>query len=190
MKKLSRTTITAHVLGACMLVFMGNCQADDSCQITLSQPLLDLHMLNKSEAIKSAQGWNQMQDVDVNVSVFCPTERTIAVFFAGSAGDKGRFKFGQQSGLSLKVSQLSLDGKQYAVTKIVHPGSLTNFDSVADIQPIYNHQGIIATSGNRAVEGQQMNFTLTVTPYVKESEFKASDRQTLSSDLALAVMDN
>lgn len=178
------------VLMTCILVLAGACQAADDCQITLSTSTMDMKTLRKDDAVKSAQGWNQLQEQDVNVSVFCPTPRNMSVFFGGSAGEQGRFKFGGHSGLSIKASQLTLDGQSYDIARSRHPGNFSSFESAAETQRIYNQQGIIAVSGNAAVEGQQMNFTLTLTPVLKDEEFSVTDRTTLSTGITLAVIDS
>ncbi|MCS2155563.1 hypothetical protein MUU48_01125 [Scandinavium sp. H11S7] len=173
-----------------ILVFAGSCQAESDCQITLSKPVIDLKTLRKDEVIKSAQGWNQLQEQDINVSVFCPTSRNMAVFFGGRAGEKGRFKFGTQSGLSVNVSHLTLDGQRYEIARTQYPGNFSSFDSVAETQQIHSQQGIIAVSGNAVAPGQQMNFTLTLTPLLKDVEFMVTDKTTLSTGITLAVIDN
>lgn len=189
MKNLFRIRLaTASVLLASLLAFAGVCQADDDCQITLSQPTMDLQVMRKGDAVKSAQGWNQLEERDVSVSVFCPESRNFAVFFSGTAGEKGRFRFGEQSGLSVKISQMTLDGQPYQVAKTLNPGNFNSFESAGEMQLIHSRQGVMAASGNNIIQGQQMNFTMTVTPFIKEGEFPVSDRTTVSSDLALTVV--
>lgn len=158
--------------------------ANSDCQMTLSQPEVDLQVLRQDEAVKTGQGWSVMQEKDINVNVFCTTPRKMAVFFHGNAGDKGYFRFGSQSGLSGKVSQLMVDGQHYPMAKTVNPGSAT------EELLVHNREGIMAVNGNSAVQGQQMNFRLTLTPVLKESEFKVSDRTTLTSDIGLVMIDD
>ncbi|MCS2167441.1 hypothetical protein [Scandinavium manionii] len=163
--------------------------ADDDCQITLSQATVDLRTLRKEEAIKSAQGWNKMSEKDVNVSVFCPSSRQMAVFFGGAAGEQGRFKFGTQSGVAMNISQLTLDGQHYSIAKTTNPGSFLPDGSGAESQLIHNHQGIMPITGNTVARGQQLNFTLTVTPLLKDGEFQVTDRTTITNEISMAVID-
>ncbi|MCE0827192.1 hypothetical protein LVQ78_14285 [Buttiauxella sp. A2-C2_NF] len=164
--------------------------ANSDCQMTLSQPEVNLQVLRQDEAVKTGQGWSVMQEKDINVNVFCTTPRKMAVFFHGNAGDKGYFRFGSQSGLSGKVSQLTVDGQHYPMAKTVNPGSFLPDGSAAEELLVRNREGIIAINGNSPVQGQQMNFRLTLTPVLKESEFKVSDSTTLTSDISLIMIDD
>lgn len=162
--------------------------ADEACQITLSQATVDLQNIRKGDAVKSSQGWNQMVEKEVNVSVFCPNSRKIAIFFDAPSGKNKHFKWGSEGILTMKVSQFMLDGQRYTIAKTATPGSFQPDGSGKDTQLIDNQKGIIPIAGNTAVPGQQLNFTLSITPVLKDEEFQVSDRTTLSTDISIAVI--
>ncbi|TDX14788.1 MULTISPECIES: hypothetical protein [Buttiauxella] len=172
-----------------LLVTAVPCVASSDCQITLSQPTLDLHVLRADDAVKKSRDWNEMQEQEINVSVYCPDARKFAVFFGGTTNGKDQFTFGSQSNINMEVSKLTLDGQHYAVSKTNNQGSLVAQGSAADELRVGNNEGIMPMAGNTLALGKQMNFTLTVTPRLTPGEFKVSDRTTLAADISLTVVD-
>lgn len=163
--------------------------ADDDCQITLSQATVDLRAIRKEDAVKSSQGWNQMTEKEVNVSVFCPSTRKIAIYFTDHTSKDKHFKWGSESILTIKVSQLILDGQRYNIAKTASLGSFQPVGSGQDMQLINNQQGIIPVMGSTAIQGQQLNFTLSITPVLKDREFQVADRINLSNDISISVIE-
>lgn len=95
-------------------------RADDDCQITFSSPNVSFGWLKQDDIVNSQQGWNQMSSQEVHVSVSCPESQNIALFVQASAGEKGRFYFGNNGGLAVRVSQMIVDGKSYPYYQVIY----------------------------------------------------------------------
>lgn len=104
-------------LAALLLLALPCLSYADDCQLTLSQPVVDYHQMRRDSIVTSQQSWNKMPEKDINVSVYCPEKQQMATLLQGASGQKGRFQFGQNGGVAIKVSNLTLDGKSYNVGK-------------------------------------------------------------------------
>ena len=94
-------TVGLTALG--ILFFVATANAED-CQISLSQPVVDYHEMRRDNIDKTQQNWHKMADRTLNVNVYCPQPQQMAVLLQGTAGDKGRFTFGQSGGMAVKRS--------------------------------------------------------------------------------------
>ena len=156
----------------------------EDCQITLSQPVVDYRQMRRDNIVTTQQNWHKMPEREVNVNVFCPEKQKMAVFVQGAAGEKGRFQFGQNGGLGVKVDSLTLDGKSYSVGKTLDQVNFTP-DSKAE-SPFYirNNEGVIAVENDQVPSGQQMSFKVTVFPVLNDSAFSNNtDETSLESEL-------
>ena len=93
--------------------------ADDECQVSFTNSGVSFGLLKQNDVVEAKQGWNQMPSREINVNVNCPESQPIALFIQGRAGEKGRFYFGDSSGLAVRVSNMVVDGKSYAFSKTV-----------------------------------------------------------------------
>lgn len=125
-----------------------------------------------------------MPSREVNVSVYCPQIQKSGMFVQARAGEKGRFYFGDSSGLAVRVSQMVVDGKSYSVAKTADRSHLTPDGEGQESLLLHNNEGVVAVSNQALVSGKQMSFTLTLTPVLNEQQFtQASDVTTLESSL-------
>lgn len=176
-------------LAALLLLALPCLSYADDCQITLSQQVVDYHQIRRDNIVKTQQSWNKMPEKDINVSVFCPDKRQMATLLQGSAGQKGRFLFGQNGGVAIKVSNLTLDGKSYSVGKTTDQVSFTPVQEDASSPYIRNNEAIIAVENGQVPMGQQMNFTVTIFPVLSDDAFnRISDQTTLESDLTWRIL--
>lgn len=98
-------------LAALLLLALPCISYAEDCQLTLSQQVVDYHQMRRDNIVSSQQSWNKMPDKDINVSIYCPEKQQMATLLQGASGQKGHFQFGQNGGVSIKVSNLTLDGK-------------------------------------------------------------------------------
>ena len=80
----------------------------------------------------------------------------------GASGQKGRFQFGQNGGVAIKVSNLTLDGKSYNVGKTTDQVNFTPDTDNGSSLYIRNNEAVVAVENGRVPSGQQMNFTVTI----------------------------
>ena len=170
------------------LMLPGHAYAED-CQITLSQPEVAYRQMRRDDIVSTQQNWHKMPERDINISVYCPEKQQIATLLQGTAGEKGRFYFGQKGGVAIKISNMTLDGKSYNVGKT---SDLVNFTPENDTgASLYyrNNEVVIAVENGKVPSGQQMNFTVTVFPVLNDSAFSNNADQTnLESDLTWQVL--
>ncbi|MGU6969027.1 hypothetical protein ACV2G4_02890 [Salmonella enterica subsp. enterica serovar Oranienburg] len=183
---MKRLTMVCFALS---LLFASSASADYDCQITFSSPVVNFGWLKQDDVVDSHQGWHQMPSREVNMNVFCPTPQTIALFIQANAGEKGRFHFGNNSGLAVRVSQMIVDGKSYSIAKTL---DRTHFAADGDPQEsllLHNNYGIAAMDNHQPVSGRQMSVVVTLTPVLNEQQFNhMSDVTTLESDLQWEVL--
>lgn len=175
---------------AALLLFALPCLSfADDCQLTLSQQVVDYHQMRRANIVSSQQSWNKMPEKDINVSVYCPEKQQMATLLQGASGQKGRFQFGQNGGVAIKVSNLTLDGKSYNVGKIIDQVNFTPVNDNGTSLYIRNNEAIVAVENGNVPSGQQMNFTVTIFPVLNDSVFNhISDQTTLESDLSWQLL--
>ena len=128
-----------------MLGMTGVTHAED-CQISLSQPVVDYHEMRQDTIEATQQDWHKMADRDITVNVFCPQTQQMAVLLRGTAGDKGRFLFGQSGGVAVKIDNMTVDGKSYSVGKTVDQLNFTPENGTPTPLYLRNNEAVIAFS--------------------------------------------
>ena len=176
-------------LAALVLLVLPGLSYAEECQLTLSQQVVDYRQMRRDNIISSQQSWNKMPEKEINVSVYCPEKQQMATLVQGASGQKGRFQFGQNGGVAIKVSNLTLDGKSYNVGKTTDQVNFTpEVDNGASLY-LHDNEAIIAVENGQVPSGQQMNFTVTIFPVLNDSAFShISDQTTLESDLSWTVI--
>lgn len=176
-------------LAALLLLALPCVSYAEDCQLTLSQQAVDYHQMRRENIVTTQQSWNKMPEKDISVSIYCPEKLQMAVLLQGASGEKGRFQFGQNGGVAIKVSDLMLDGKSYSVGKTTDQVNFTpENDSGASLY-IRNNEAIVAVENGKVPSGQQLNFTVTIFPVLNESAFShISDQTTLESDLTWQLL--
>lgn len=102
---------------------------------------------------------------------------------------KGDFFSVTAGGLALKASQMILDGRSYMIGKTTDRNEFIPADGHADTQLLHNNEAIIAIENNEAARGQQLNFTLTLTPVLNEKQFRnVSDNTEMESNLSWELL--
>lgn len=161
----------------------------DECQITLSSPDVSFGRFKQDEEVSAQHGWHQMPSREINVSVSCPEKQAIALFVQATAGEKGRFYFGDSNGLAVRASQMVVDGKPYAIGTTINRTQFTADGDAQESQLLRNNSGIIAMDNHQQVEGKQMNVVLTLTPVLSDRQFThVGDTVTLESNLMWEVL--
>lgn len=163
----------------------------EDCQITLSQPIVDYKQLKRDDIVTSQQSWHKLPEREVTVNVFCPDKQKLAVLLQGNAGEKGRFRFGQNGGVAVKIDDMNVDGKSYTVGKTVDQLNFTPESGSPSPFYLRNDEAVVAVENNQAVTGQQMTFTATIFPVLNESAHSNNaDQTTLESDLSWKILQN
>ncbi|HEB4092549.1 TPA: hypothetical protein RZ058_003459 [Enterobacter cloacae] len=176
-------------LAALLLLALPCLSYADDCQLTLSQPVVDYHQMRRDSIVTSQQSWNKMPEKDINVSVYCPEKQQMATLLLGASGQKGRFQFGQNGGVAIKVSNLTLDGKSYNVGKTTDQVNFTPDTDNGSSLYIRNNEAVVAVENGRVPSGQQMNFTVTIFPVLNDSAFNhISDQTALETDLTWQLL--
>ncbi|WP_414455433.1 hypothetical protein [Enterobacter quasiroggenkampii] len=179
-------TVGLTALG--ILFFAATAHAED-CQITLSQPVVDYHEMRRDNIDKPQQNWHKMADRTLNVNVYCPQPQQMAVLLQGTAGDKGRFTFGQSGGMAVKIDEMTVDGKNYTVGKTVDQLNFTPQSGTPSPFYVRNNEAVIAVDNNQVPSGQQMNFRVTLSPVLDDSAFsRITDQTALESDLTWTLL--
>ncbi|ASG89713.1 hypothetical protein [Salmonella enterica] len=166
-------------------LFVQTVQADaEDCQITFSSPNVSFGAFKQDDIVDTQKGWHQMPSRDVNVSVYCPESQKMGLFVQARAGEKGRFYFGDSSGLAVRVSDMVVDGKSYPLAKTLDRSSLNPDGDGQESLLLHNNEGIIAVDNHAPVSGKQLNFTLKLTPVLNDQQFtRTADVTSLESDL-------
>ncbi|MFS6931415.1 hypothetical protein [Klebsiella oxytoca] len=182
-------SMNTQCLAVFLLVTIPPLTFADDCQITLSRQVVDYHQIRYDSVVSSQQNWNKMPEKDIDVSVFCPEKQQIATLVQGGAGQKGRFQFGPNGGIAIKVSNLTLDGKSYNVGKTTDRINFNpDIDNGSSIY-IRNNEAIIAVEDDHVPSGQQLNFTVTIFPVLNDKAFThISDQTILESDLTWQLL--
>jgi len=176
-------------LAALVLLVLPGLSYAEECQLTLSQQVVDYRQMRRDNIISSQQSWNKMPEKEIKVSVYCPEKQQMATLVQGASGQKGRFQFGQNGGVAIKVSNLTLDGKSYNVGKTTDQVNFTPEDDNGASLYLHDNEAIIAVENGQVPSGQQMNFTVTIFPVLNDSAFShISDQTTLESDLSWTVI--
>ncbi|MEH0887181.1 hypothetical protein [Enterobacter sp. UNJFSC 003] len=161
----------------------------EECQLTLSQSEVAYQQMRRDNIVSTQQNWNKMPEREINVSVYCPDKLQMATLLQGAAGEKGRFQFGQNGGVAIKVSNMTLDGRSYSVGKTRDQINFTPESDTGASLFINNNEAIIAVENGKVASGQQMNFTVTIFPVLKDSVFSNNADQTkLESDLTWMLL--
>ncbi|EAY5142701.1 TPA: hypothetical protein ACGTP1_001889 [Salmonella enterica] len=164
-------------------------QAEDECQLTLATNNVSFGLFKEDDIVDTQKGWHQMPSREVNVNVYCPETQTMALFVQARAGEKGRFYFGDSSGLALRVSQMVVDGKNYSVAKTIDRTQFVPEGESGESLLLHNNEGIIAMDNQTLVSGKQMNLTLKITPVLNNQQFtQSADVTSLESDLLWEVV--
>ncbi len=176
-------------LAALLLLALPGLSYAEECQLTLSQQIVDYHQMRRDNIISSQQSWNKMPEKDINVSVYCPEKQQMATMLQGASGQKGRFQFGQNGGVAIKVSNLTLDGKSYSVGKTTDQVNFTPDNDSGSSLFIRNNEAVVAVENGQVPVGQQMNFTVTIFPVLNDSAFShIADQTALETDLAWQLL--
>lgn len=171
-----------------MLGVAGVTHAED-CQISLSQPVVDYHEMRRDTIETTQQDWHKMADRDITVNVFCPQIQQMAVLLRGTAGDKGRFLFGQSGGVAVKIDNMTVDGKSYSMGKTVDQLNFSPENGTPTPLDLRNNEAVIALENNQVPSGQQMSFNVTLSPFLNDSAFShLTDQTTLESDLSWSLL--
>ena len=162
---------------------------ENDCQITVSQAEVSYSTLRRDDIVTTQQGWNKMAEREVTISASCPEKMQMGIQALGSAGEKGRFQFGQKGGVAFKVSNVMVDGKEYRVGKTTDQINLTPESGTADTMFIHNNDAIVAVENNVVPEGKQMSFTVTLFPVLNDSAFNSnSDETQLETDISWQLL--
>ncbi|HED6240309.1 TPA: hypothetical protein R5X36_002440 [Enterobacter sichuanensis] len=176
-------------LAALVLLVLPGLSYAEECQLTLSQQVVDYRQMRRDNIISSQQSWNKMPEKEINVSVYCPEKQQMATLVQGASGQKGRFQFGQNGGVAIKVSNMTLDGKSYNVGKTTDQVNFTPENDNGASLYIHSNEAIIAVENGQVPSGQQMNFTVTIFPVLNDNAFDhVSDQTTLESDLSWQLL--
>ncbi|APR33554.1 MULTISPECIES: hypothetical protein [Citrobacter] len=179
------TALTLITLLASSLAYAG----EDECQITLSSTEVNYARIQRESIVSSQQNWHKLEEREVNVNIYCPEKQRVAVLLNGSAGEKGRFKFGDQGGVGVKVGNMIVDGKSYTVGKTTDQVNFSPASGTANPLYIHNNEAVIAVENNEVPLGQQVSFTVTLFPVLKDSAFSnISDQTTLESDITWRLL--
>ena len=179
------------IIALCTLAALGSrmAWADENCQVSLSRATVAFTPMQRNDNVGSQQNWFKMPSRDINASIYCPQPQVMALFVHGAAGPQGRFLFGNGGGLALKASQMILDGRSYMIGKTTDRNEFIPADGHADTQLLHNNEAIIAIENNEAARGQQLNFTLTLTPVLNEKQFRnVSDNTEMESNLSWELL--
>ncbi|WP_436859043.1 hypothetical protein [Citrobacter tructae] len=176
-------------LAALLALFLPGLALADDCNITLSQPVVDYHQLQRDNIVTSQQDWHKMPEREVNVNVYCPDEKQIGVLVQGVAGEKGRFLFGEKGGVAIKIDNMIVDGKNYHAGKTLDQVNLTPLGDAATSLYLKNNEAVVAVENNQVPVAQQMSFTVTIFPVLKDTAFRnATDVTQLESDLTWKIV--
>ncbi|WP_370965802.1 hypothetical protein [Enterobacter wuhouensis] len=163
--------------------------ADDECQLSFTTSGISFGLLKQNDVVEAKKGWNQMPSREINVNVNCQDSQPVALFIQGRAGEKGRFYFGESSGLAVRVSNMVVDGKSYAFSKTADRTHFTPSGESQESLLLRNNDGIIAVDNQAPVSGSHMSFTMKLTPVLNDRQFSYStDITTLESDLMWEVL--
>lgn len=163
--------------------------ADDECQLTFATNNVSFGLFKQTDIVGAQKGWNRMPSREFNVNISCPENQTVALFVQGRAGEKGRFYFGDSSGLALRVSQMVVDGKNYNIAKTADRTRFTPKNTGQESLFLHNNDGIIAVDRQTPVSGNHFNFTIRLTPILNDRQFSyTADVTTLESDLIWEVL--
>lgn len=189
MKLHSKHLLITFSLVAALFTSTAWCADADDCQLTLSSPDVKFGRFKQDEEVSTQQGWHQMPSREINVSINCPESQTIALFVQARAGEKGRFYFGDSSGLAVRASQMVVDGKSYTIAKTVDRTQFTVDGDAQESLLLRNNTGIIAVNNHQQVSGKQMNIVLSLTPVLSDRQFNhVGDTVTLESNLMWEVL--
>lgn len=161
----------------------------EECQITLSSPEVSFGSLKMDDVVNTQQGWNQLPSREMTVNAWCQDKQKMAVFIQASAGEKGRFYFGDSSGLAVRVGNMVVDGESYSLAKTVDRSNFVIDGSAQQSLLLQNNNGVVAVNNGEAVSGQQMSFNVTLTPVINDNQFThTGDVTTLESNLSWELL--
>lgn len=122
-----------------------------------------------------------------NLSVTCLTPQHIALRFSGDRQTDGSFRFGAKGMLRVTIHDAVLDGNSMLLTKTKQQGIATG-DTTAASHSL-RAADEIAVGSSSTVQGNNLNVTLTVTPYLAESAFTVSDTDLQEEIIHIELLD-
>lgn len=166
----------------------GTAQAED-CLITISQPEVNYNQMRRDDIVTTQQNWHKFAEREVTISASCPEKQAMAVLAQGIAGEKGRFLFGSQGGVGIRIDKVFVDGQVYTVGKTVDQVNFTPESGVSTPMYLRNNEAVVAVDNNTVQEGKQLTMTVTLFPVLNESMFSGTTDQTkIESDITWRLL--
>lgn len=170
------------------MLLTGAAQAED-CLITISQPEVDYNQIRRDDIVTTQQNWHKFAEREITISATCPEKKVMAVLAQGIAGEKGRFLFGSQGGVGVRIDKIIVDGQAYTPGKTVDQVNFTPESGVSTPMYLRNNEAVIAVDNNVVQEGNQLMMAVTLFPVLNESMFSGiADQTTIESDITWRLL--
>lgn len=158
-----------------MLALAGNVHAQDECQLSLSESLLDFGLM--SRVAKSASAPQQpLGERRLNLTLNCPQPGDMSLFYNALAASAQRLQFTGQGSYDIQVSDAVLDGQAVELGLVPAIGQPpTASAAVLNWRTGY---GIAPVQGAAVLSGKSLSLLLTVNAWADTAATHVRDATT------------
>jgi hypothetical protein len=161
---------------------------DNQCNLTASHTRVEYGVQSRWQ-LQMAPGTQQLSpgERSLSINVVCPYSRQLRVKFDGEAGQGGRWRYGEQGQLQLRVSAAWLDGQPVGL-------ALTGRDSndlstLALPATILPDSTVSAVTAGHLLAGRNLTLQLTLAPLLSEQATRVTARTESDAVVRLSLTD-
>ncbi|MBJ2264961.1 DUF1120 domain-containing protein [Pseudomonas sp. MF6787] len=153
----------------------GNALADDECQLTLSESLLDLGLMSRLAQNDSAPQ-RLLGERRLSLNLSCPQPADMSVFYRALAANAQHLQFTEHGHYALQVSDGVLDGQ--AVELGLLPGAGQPPATVATALNWRPGHGVVPMVGGNPVQGQHFSLQVSLSAWADVAATHVRDATT------------
>ncbi|UVL64268.1 DUF1120 domain-containing protein [Pseudomonas sp. B21-032] len=158
--------------------------ASDDCAVSISQPLIDYGVLNRT-TLKPLAGELPLGVRNLVLNVHCPRPQPITLFYRAAPASAERFRFGDQGSYALRVSGALVDGESVDLASLTKTGGVTEqADAVSDWLP---DKGLAPIRAGNLVPVRSFSARLEIRAWGDESVFNRGDAVTWQANGLLDI---
>lgn len=144
----------------------------DECQLTLSQPVLDYGVMNRSIRAH-APAERTLGERRLSLTLNCPQPTDMTLFYRAMSATAERFRFAEHGSYAVRMGDAVLDGQPVDLGQISAVGQVP--EEIASSLLWRPQQAIVPVRGGVAVQGQSLSAQLELTAWAPEKALQIRD---------------
>ncbi|PRA28933.1 hypothetical protein CQZ99_07310 [Pseudomonas poae] len=158
-----------------LLGLVATAQAQDECQLNLSESTLDFGLMNRLAQRDSATE-RLLGERRLSVTLTCPHPQDMSLFYNALAASAGRLQFTEHGSYDMRASDGVLDGRAVELGLLPAFGQAPT--SSANALSWRPGQGIAAVENGQVLTGKQLSLQLAVSAWADSAATQARDAVT------------